>query len=83
MVDTEYRDPETTSEEVMKQIWENVLGMSPIGVDDDFVELGGDSISAIMLQASVNETFDVDLSLAVLLSHSTISDLGRLIDEPS
>ena len=81
LVDTEYRDPETTTEELLKQIWENTLGITPIGVDDDFGELGGDSINAIMLQVSVNETFKVDLSLAVLLSHPTIAVLGKLIDD--
>jgi NADPH:quinone reductase-like Zn-dependent oxidoreductase len=81
MVDTEYRDPETTTEELLKQIWENTLGITPIGVDDHFAELGGDSINAIMLQVSVNETFKLDLTLAVFLSHPTISILGKLVSE--
>ncbi|MEE3326801.1 MAG: KR domain-containing protein, partial [Myxococcota bacterium] len=81
LVDTEYRDPETTTEELLKQIWENTLGITPIGVDDDFAELGGDSINAIMLQVSVNETFNLDLTLAVLLSHPTIAILGKLVDD--
>ena len=81
LVETEYRDPETTTEELLKQIWENTLGITPIGIDDDFGELGGDSINAIMLQVSVNETFNLDLTLAVLLSHPTIAILGKLVDE--
>ena len=81
LVDTEYRDPETTTEELLKQIWENTLGMTKIGVDDDFGELGGDSINAIMLQVRVNETFNLDLTLAVLLSHPTIKILGKLVDD--
>ena len=81
LVDTEYRDPETTTEELLKQIWENTLGMTQIGVDDDFAELGGDSINAIMLQVRVNETFNMDLTLAVLLSHPTITILGKLVDD--
>jgi acyl carrier protein len=81
LVETEYRDPETTTEELLKQIWENTLGVTPIGVDDDFGELGGDSINAIMLQVSVNETFNLDLTLAVLLSHPTIAILGKLVDD--
>ena len=81
LVDTEYREPETTTEELLKQIWETTLGITPIGIDDDFAELGGDSINAIMLQVSVNETFNLDLTLAVVLSHPTIAILGKLVDD--
>jgi acyl carrier protein len=81
IVDTEYRDPQSTTEELLKQIWENTLGITPIGVDDHFAELGGDSINAIMLQASVNDAFKLDLTLAVFLSHPTISILGKLVDD--
>ena len=80
-MDTEYREPETTTEELLKQIWETTLGITPIGIDDDFAELGGDSINAIMLQVSVNETFNLDLTLAVVLSHPTIAILGKLVDD--
>ena len=55
--------------------------MTPIGVDDDFAELGGDSITAIMLQVSVADTFNLDLSLSALLSFPTIAILGEKIDE--
>jgi len=79
VVDTPYREPGTANEEILKQIWEKTLGVSTIGVDDDFVELGGDSIKAIMIQTSVSETFDMDLSLAVLFRHSTISSLAKLM----
>ena len=81
LVDTEYRDPETTTEELLKQIWETTLGVTPIGIDDHFSELGGDSINAIMLQVSVNEAFKLDLTLAVFLSHPTIKILGKLVDD--
>ena len=81
IVDTEYRDPATTTEELLKQIWEKTLGVTPIGIDDHFSELGGDSINAIMLQASINDAFKLDLTLAVFLSHPTIAVLGKMIDE--
>ncbi|MAI77950.1 MAG: hypothetical protein CL917_03340 [Deltaproteobacteria bacterium] len=81
VVDTEYRDPQSTTEELLKQIWEQTLGVTPIGVDDDFAELGGDSITAIMLQVSVADTFNLDLSLSALLSFPTIAILGEKIDE--
>jgi len=80
-VDTPFREPRNTNEEILKQIWERNLGISPIGIDDDFIELGGDSVSAIMVQVAVGEAFDVELSLPVLFRYSSIAKLAKLIDE--
>ncbi len=81
VVETVYREPETITEELLKNIFETTLGISPIGVDDEFIELGGDSITAVMLQVSLKDTFDVHLPLSALLNQSTISILGKLVDD--
>ncbi len=80
-IDTKYRAPRTANEERLKQIWENTLGFSPIGIDDDFVELGGDSINAIMIQAAMERAFGLDLPFSVLFRHPTIVEIAELIDE--
>ena len=82
-VDTPYREPRDYNEEVLKQIWEDTLGTAPIGIDDEFMALGGDSINAIMLQVAIKETLDANLPLAVLFRHPTIAKLGKLITEQS
>jgi NADPH:quinone reductase-like Zn-dependent oxidoreductase/acyl carrier protein len=82
-VDTPFTAPRNHSEELLQQIWEKNLGVSPIGVDDDFVDLGGDSVNAIMIQVAVEATFDVDLTMSVLFSHSSIAELAGLINEQS
>src|SRR6185369_11055033 len=45
------------------KIWEEVLSISPIGLDDDFFDLGGDSLQSIMLLAGIESTFNRKLSL--------------------
>jgi NADPH:quinone reductase-like Zn-dependent oxidoreductase/acyl carrier protein len=81
-VNTPFREPRNTNEEVLQQIWEKTLGLSPIGVDDDFRELGGDSLNAIMIQIAVQETFNVEVSLSSLFRYPTISKLsGRILKE--
>ena len=81
--DTPYRAPRDAGEEILKQIWEKELGVAPIGIDDDFVNLGGDSINAILIQTSIEETFMVKLSLAVLFRYSTIAEVSMLIKAQS
>src|SRR5690606_32309671 len=39
--------PSTHSERVLARVWERVLGIAPIGVHDDFFELGGDSVQGL------------------------------------
>nr|POF13490.1 nonribosomal peptide synthetase tes [Quercus suber] len=53
----EFRPPVTPREEALQQVWANVLGLPAenIGRDDNFLQLGGDSISAIRLVAAARE----------------------------
>ena len=48
-VATPYRAPGTPLERTLTTLWEKVLGFSPIGIDDQFFDLGGDSIEAIQI----------------------------------
>jgi acyl carrier protein len=79
-VNSEFRDATTPVEVMLKQIWEQTLGVKPIGVDDDFQELGGDSISAIMVQSAVEHALKVDLPFSVLLRYATISRLSEALE---
>ncbi len=51
----EYVPPETEAQEVCVQVWEEILKISRIGVEDDFFELGGDSIKAIRMVSHLRE----------------------------
>ena len=77
---SEFRDATTPGEVMLKQIWEQTLGVKPIGVDDDFQELGGDSISAIMVQSAVEHAFKVNLPFSALLRYATISRLSEALE---
>ena len=78
-VSTEYRKPRDAADEQLTQIWEKTLDITPIGIDDDFTELGGDSISAIMVQVAVEQAFGTDLPFSVLFRHPTIAELTEVI----
>lgn len=76
-----YHPPETPAEERIAAIWSEVLGVAEIGVDDDFMDLGGHSLQAIQVLARVNRAFGVDLSLRSAFEASTIRRLAALVED--
>lgn len=76
-----FRSAVTPSEKRLVTIWEEVLQVDSIGVDDDFFNLGGDSLAATILASEVETQFDVVFSPANLMSCSTVSLLAEFCDE--
>ncbi|MCP4192164.1 MAG: SDR family NAD(P)-dependent oxidoreductase [Planctomycetaceae bacterium] len=80
-VDTPYREATRENEITLKQVWEKTLGVEPVGIDDDFIELGGDSISAIIIQTFVEESLGINLPLTALFRNTTIAKICDQIDK--
>ena len=65
----------------MVALWEEVLGVSPVGIDDDFFELGGQSLSGLQLIGRIRWRLGVGLTLADLLECRSVQALSRRLDE--
>jgi len=78
---TPYVAPRNDLEESIAQIWQGVLGIDKVGVNDSFVELGGHSLMAIQLAARIREMFEVELSVAKLYNAPTVAGLATAIVE--
>jgi amino acid adenylation domain-containing protein len=78
-----YQAPRNQPEQVVQNIWEEVLMLKKVGIDDHFFELGGDSLSATRVFARINRAFDLDLSLREILERPTIRALAELIGDTS
>jgi acetoacetyl-CoA synthetase len=63
------------------QIFQRVLGREPVGLDDDFLDLGGDSILAIELMAEVEQVFGQELPMTTIYDAPTIRELAVVIAE--
>ncbi|MGA5467197.1 amino acid adenylation domain-containing protein, partial [Mycobacterium sp. NPDC050041] len=74
-----YRAPTNAVEEVLAGIYAQVLGVGPVGVDDSFFDLGGDSLSAMRVIAAVNKALDVGLPVRVLFEAPTVADLATRV----
>ncbi len=61
------------------QVWETVLSVQGIGIQDNFFDLGGHSLLAVRLFAQIETTFGKQLALSTLLSAPTIAQQSELI----
>jgi acyl transferase domain-containing protein len=55
-----YAAPRGPAEERIAAIWSRALGMAPIGIHDNFMELGGDSLTGLRVMREIGEAFDLD-----------------------
>ena len=60
-------------------LWEEVLDLRPIGIRDDFFDLGGHSIIAVRLMAKIARRFGRNLPLASLFQSATVESMARLL----
>ncbi|MGH9821823.1 MAG: amino acid adenylation domain-containing protein, partial [Blastocatellia bacterium] len=67
------------TERLLAGIWEEFLGVAPVGVYDSFFELGGDSILSIQVSARATEE-GVRLTSRDLFEHQTIAGLAALLE---
>jgi len=78
-LDRAFRAAVTPLERALAGIWGAVLGLDGIGVDDDFLELGGDSLLAMQVTARVRETCGVDVPVEALLEAPTVAQMALTV----
>lgn len=72
--------PHTHTEMALVMIWQDALGIKPIGMQDDFLALGGDSLMAARILIQVENTFKVNLSLKDIFNVPTVQSMVNLIE---
>ncbi|WP_144028932.1 non-ribosomal peptide synthetase, partial [Paenibacillus tyrfis] len=78
---TEYVAPRTATEARLAQIWQEVLGLPSVGVQDNFFEVGGHSLRATQMVSRIHKELDGGISLREVFESPTIEQLARLIEE--
>ncbi|MFD4766595.1 amino acid adenylation domain-containing protein [Streptomyces niveus] len=74
------RPPGTERERLLCEVYENLLGLTRVGLDDDFFALGGHSLLATRLISKVRAAFDVELPVGALFEAPTPAGLLTRID---
>ncbi|MCP4655733.1 MAG: AMP-binding protein, partial [bacterium] len=79
---TPYVGPRSPVEEVVAEIWSEVLGAPDIGVRDDFFARGGHSLLAVRMMARIEARLGVHLPLATLFRRPTVEGLAAAVADP-
>ena len=74
-----YVPPATDAERKITQIWQDVLGIEDVGINDSFFELGGSSLFAIQVLSRLRKEFNVEIPPAMIFEGATISALAKLL----
>ncbi|HEX6968973.1 MAG TPA: amino acid adenylation domain-containing protein [Micromonosporaceae bacterium] len=77
-VGADYVAPRTPTETVLTEVWRDVLGVSQVGVHDDFFELGGSSLSTVRVAATAAAR-GVPVSVRDLVESPTIAELAARV----
>jgi len=73
--------PRTELETQLVKMWATLLGLSAVGIHENFFDLGGHSLLAVQLLSLVRQTFNIDLSLKVVYSGEfTVAELAKAIE---
>jgi len=76
MDEDHYVAPKTEEEKILVRVWEDVLGIKPVGINDDFFSLGGDSIMTIQVISRARKE-GLPVSPKQLFAHPTIAGIAK------
>jgi acyl-CoA synthetase (AMP-forming)/AMP-acid ligase II/acyl carrier protein len=71
----------TLVEEMVADIWSELLGVQKVGIHDDFLRVGGDSVIATRLVARLLQTFDIEIPVFSVFSTPTVAGLSEQIEK--
>ena len=77
----DYVAPRNHTEEILAEIWADVLGQERVCIDDNFFDLGGHSLMAARLISRVRDVLQIELPLRRLFEEPTVADLAKTIQE--
>jgi aryl carrier-like protein len=77
-----YVPPRTTTEELLCAVWQDVLHAERVGIDDNFFDLGGDSILTIQVIVKARAV-GLELSVQQLFQYQTVQELAQALESTS
>ncbi|WP_028595418.1 non-ribosomal peptide synthetase [Paenibacillus assamensis] len=78
---THYEEPLGEWEVRIAELWSKVLGLSKIGRQDHFFDIGGHSLKAVILVTEMQQAFDIPIHIRDIFTTPTIKELGELLTE--
>ena len=79
-LDVAYAVPRSSIEEKLVELWQEILEVRPVGIHDNFFDLGGHSLAGASLISRLNRAFGLDLAVRVLFEAPTVAQLTNWIE---
>jgi len=73
--------PRTETEAAVAQIWADVLGVERVGAHSNFIDLGGDSITAMRVADGLEARFGARITFGRILAATTLAGVAGVVDE--
>ena len=77
-----YREPVNETEQLVKRIWESVLGLSNVGTRDNFFDIGGHSLRAVQVQGELRRALGRNIPITDLFRFSTVETFAAHLQGP-
>ena len=78
-----FAEPDSSTEQALTTIWQDVLKVEKIGIHDNFFELGGNSLSMCQVNDRLNQLFEREVSLVDMFRNPSIKQLADFLSESS
>jgi acyl transferase domain-containing protein/acyl carrier protein len=75
-----YKEAQTETERKLCELFKSLFGYEKIGMNDDFFELGGDSLKVMTLIKRIHKSFNIEISIGDFFKRSNIEELAKEID---
>ncbi|MFN6527758.1 amino acid adenylation domain-containing protein [Nostoc sp. ChiSLP03a] len=79
IVESFYLPPRNFSESILAKIWQQVLQVSKVGVNDNFFDLGGHSLQTMNLMALIYQELEIEIPLSMIYEKPTVAELSEYI----
>lgn len=77
---TEYIAAKTTTEKKLEALWKKLLGVDTVGINDNFFDLGGNSLLLVSMHSKLEEEYKDGIKITDLFANPSISSLAQFID---
>lgn len=78
-VSTPFAPPGTDAERTIVQLWQRAIGIDMVGIDDDFLEIGGNSLVAVQVASQITQHFRIQVPVAHILESRTVRSLAAVV----
>ncbi|MGW9556199.1 amino acid adenylation domain-containing protein, partial [Nocardiopsis sp. NPDC055551] len=76
-----FTPPMTLTEEIVAEVWANALKLDRVGREDDFFDIGGDSVRSIQVVGELGDMLDVQVPTRTLFDHPTLQSYAQAVED--